>query len=144
MQNIAVKDLMIREPVYIAPAASLEEAACKMKEANCGVLPVGTADRLEGMITDRDIVIRALADGKGSGSQCVRDYMSPDVVFCHENDSLEAAATLMQENKISRLMVKDAKDRTTGILSFGDIIRQNSKGKEIAAIVKRAVKRKAA
>lgn len=142
--HMTVKDLIIPHPAFIDPDDTLEKAAGKMKGFNCGILPVGTADSLDGIITDRDIVIHALVNGKNHARDTVRNFMTPDVIYCHEDDRIEDAANLMQARKVNRLIVKDRKGRVAGILSFGDIMRYNAKGKEIAAIVRRAARRKVA
>ena len=132
-----VKDLMTPNPLLISPAATLEQAAKKMETVNCGALPVGTENKLSGIITDRDIVIRAIAHGKNPATVKVGACMTEKVYACNENDSLEEAAEVMQRYKVSRLVVKDKEGHVTGILSFGSILRNEADPKEIAGVVKR-------
>lgn len=139
-----VKDLMREDPVIISPDTTLQEAAEKMSAINCGVLPVGTAEKLEGIITDRDIVLRAVAKGKNAGKEKVRDYMTMGVCACQEGDTPDRAAGLMRENNINRVIVEDEDGRPCGILTFGHIIRKNDSMTEIATAIECAVGRKAA
>jgi CBS domain-containing protein len=105
---------------YIAnPDQSIIEAAKMMADCDCGALPVGENDRLVGMVTDRDIVIRALASGK---TDCtVRDVMSRDVKYCFEEDDVQDVARNMGDLQIRRLPVLNKDKRLTGIVSLGDI-----------------------
>ncbi|MDE3060039.1 MAG: CBS domain-containing protein [Pseudomonadota bacterium] len=132
------------DPAVISPDMSLQEAARKMAEIDCGVLPVGKGDDLEGIITDRDIVTRAVAKGKDVSREKVRDYMTEGVCYCSEDDSLADAAKSMQENQVARLMVKDDGGRTSGILSFGAILRKNDDSEEITEVVECATGKNAA
>ena len=131
-----VRELMTPDPLLISPKATLEQAAKKMETLNCGALPVGTESHLTGMITDRDIVIRALAHGKNPMTEKVSNCMTEDVYSCNEDDSLESAAEIMHHYKVSRLVVKDSDGKVSGILSFGSILRNEADPKEIATIVK--------
>ncbi|MXS84312.1 CBS domain-containing protein [Nitrosomonas oligotropha] len=118
--------------------ATLEEASKKMKEYSCGFLPAGVNHIPEGIITDRDIVIRALAEGKDPKNEKVCDYMTSDIYSCQETDTLEDAAIVMGANNISRLVVKDATDTICGILTFGRIIRKHDNKQEISDVVEKA------
>lgn len=144
MQNTKVKELMTEHPVLIKPGATLYEAARKMKNVDCGVLPVGTEDKLEGIITDRDIVIRAVSQGKDVKKEQVKDYMTKTVYACNEEDYLEDAADKMHDHAVSRLVVKNKQGKVTGILSFGGILRKNADADEVANVVKHATHRVAA
>lgn len=131
-----VKEMMTPNPEMIGPGATLQQAAKKMEAVNCGALPVGTENKLKGIITDRDIVIRAIAHGKNPATEKVGDYMSEQVYACNENDTLEDAAEKMQQHKVSRLIVKNKTGKVTGILSFGGLLRNEANPKEIASVVK--------
>lgn len=133
-----VKELMTPHPELISPGATLQEAARRMEIINCGALPVGTETQLKGIITDRDIVVRALAHGKSPKTAKVCDFMSEQVYACNENDTLEDAAEKMQQHKVSRLVVRNREGRVTGILSFGGILRSDANPKEVAGVVKHA------
>lgn len=103
-----------------SPDQSIREAARMMAQIDAGVLPVGENDRLAGMITDRDIAIRAVAAGKGPDTP-VRDVMSQEVKYCFEDDDLEDVAQEMAEYKVRRMPVLNRDKRLVGILSLGDI-----------------------
>lgn len=144
MKNTKIKDIMTSDIVLIAPSTTLKEAAVRMREIDCGVLPVGSADHLEGIITDRDIVIRAISKGKDIMTEKVKDYMTTPVFSCNEDDVLEDAAAKMRNHKVSRLVVKNSKGTVKGILSFGGILRKQADAEEIANIVKHTVGKSAA
>jgi CBS domain-containing protein len=116
-----LSDIMTSNPVVLAPDTVLREAAQKMRELDSGVMPVGDNDRLVGMLTDRDITVRATADGKDPNSTPVRDVMTSDVVYCFADDDIETAARTMEENQIRRVIVLDRDKRLVGIASLGDI-----------------------
>ncbi len=138
MTATRVKDLMECSPEMISPEATLQEAAQKMQKIDCGFLPVGTDKAPEGIITDRDIVIRAIADGKDPRTEKVRDYMTEEVCACTEDNSLEDAAKIMNENAVSRLVVKNAQGTICGVLTFGHILRTNDNRAETNTIVEQA------
>lgn len=143
MANKKVKELMETDLERISPEATLEEAARKMKECGCGFLPVGEEDSAEGIITDRDIVIRAVAEGKDPTRVTVRECMTGEVCVCKETDTLEEAAKIMSENNISRLVVKNDSENICGVLTFGRIIRTNDNPQETSAVVECATGKKA-
>ena len=89
MHNLKVKDFMTIDPIIIDPETSLQQAAETMKDIDCGMLPVGSKDRLRGVITDRDITLRAVCEGKHPMVEMVRDYMTSEVYACNEEDFLE-------------------------------------------------------
>lgn len=135
MQTVFVKDLMAKNPVFADPDDTLEDAAVEMKNVDCGVLPVGTKSNIKGMITDRDIIVRAVAAGKDPAKEKVRNYMTAKALFCNENDTIKDATETMKKNKVSRLIVKNDSDRISGILSFGHILRENTNAAEIADVI---------
>lgn len=105
----------------IAPENTLVEAAGLMRELDVGVLPVCDHDRLAGMVTDRDIVVRGVADGRDAYTSAVRDVMSPGVVYVLADQEVEEAARIMEEKQIRRLPVLNREKRLVGILSLGDV-----------------------
>lgn len=139
-----VKELMTADPVIISADTTLMEAAQKMKMIECGVLPVGSWEKLEGIITDRDIVIRAVADGLDMASSKVRDFMTAEVFYCNEEATLAEAAEEMRRHKVSRLAVKDDSGKACGIITFGAILRKDDSLREIGNVVECAVGKKAA
>lgn len=117
-----VSDVMTRGVECTRPDATLREAAGRMKELDVGALPVcGDNDRLVGMITDRDVTVRSTAAGSDPGAAHVRDVMTPDVVYCFEDQDVAEAARLMKESQIRRLVVLDRDKRLVGIVSLGDL-----------------------
>jgi CBS domain-containing protein len=118
---VQLKDIMTRDPVVLPPDATLKDAARRMRDLDSGVMPVGDNDRLVGMLTDRDITVRATAEGKDPNGTRVREAMSPDVVYCFEDDDVRAAAKKMEEHQIRRLIVLNRDKRLVGIVALGDI-----------------------
>jgi len=116
-----LSDIMTSNPVVLAPDTMLRDAAQKMRDLDSGVMPVGENDRLVGMLTDRDITVRATADGKDPNTTPVRDVMTSDVVYCFVDDDIEMAARTMEENQIRRVIVLDRDKRLVGIASLGDL-----------------------
>ena len=116
-----VKEVMTRSVACTSPGASLQEAAAKMKSLDVGVLPVcGNDDRLAGMITDRDIAIRAVAEGWDANRR-VGDILSEGITWCFEDQDVEEAARTMREKQIRRLAVLNRDKRFVGMVSLGDL-----------------------
>jgi CBS domain-containing protein len=116
-----LSDIMTGNPVVLGPDTVLREAAQKMRDLDSGVMPVGENDRLVGMLTDRDITVRATADGKDPNTTPVREVMSSNVVYCFADDDIELAARTMEEHQIRRLIVLNRDKRLVGIASLGDL-----------------------
>jgi CBS domain-containing protein len=116
-----IKEVMTRAVETVRPDQSIQEAAAKMKSIDVGPMPVVDGDRLVGMLTDRDIVVRAVADGRDARTTKVREAMTSDVVCCTEDDDVKDAAKKMKDRQIRRIVVVDAGQRVTGIVSLGDI-----------------------
>ena len=120
MQTLqTLKDLMTQNVQVIGPDDTIMAAASQMLEGNFGMLPVGENDRMIGTISDRDIAIRAVAQGK-DGSTKVREVMSERVIWAYEDDSVEKGAKLMSEHQIRRLPIVNAEKRLVGIVALGD------------------------
>lgn len=122
-----IKDIMCCTPTYIAPTATIQQAAQKMQELNCGFLPVGENDKLTGVVTDRDIATRACAQGYACDT-AVSKIISSKVLYCYETDSIETVAQNMAENQVRRLVVLNNKDakRLVGVVSVCDIATATS------------------
>lgn len=114
-----IKDLMSRDVQVIDANATIQEAAQQMRKGNFGMMPVGENDRMIGAISDRDIAIRAIADGKDSSTK-VREVMSERIVWAYEEDSVDDAAKLMSTHQIRRLPVVNTEKRLVGIVALGD------------------------
>jgi CBS domain-containing protein len=120
-----VSDYMTRDVTVVSPNDTLQQAAKVMGQIDSGVLPVGENDRLVGMITDRDIAIRAVAEGKDPAQTRVRDVMTAEVRYCYEDDAVGDASDIMSELQIRRLPVINREKRLVGILSLADIARED-------------------
>lgn len=144
MHSTPVKDLMEDRLIMISPDASLSEAAKKMKEMNCGSLLVGDRSRPEGIITDRDMIVRAVARDADPAEERVRDHMTGFILSCKTSDTLADAAQSMREHGVSRLVVTDEDGRACGLLSFGRILRNHDDTDELSGIITNATGRKTA
>ena len=116
-----IKDVMTKSVETVRPDQTLQEAASRMKSLDVGPMPVCENDHLVGMLTDRDIVVRAAAEGRDVRTTKVRDAMTPDVAVCSEDDDVKDAADTMKQRQIRRLVVVDGQKRVAGIVSLGDI-----------------------
>ncbi|MDQ8727964.1 CBS domain-containing protein [Bradyrhizobium sp. LHD-71] len=123
-----VSDAMTRE-VYVAdPEETVQQAAMAMAGIDVGVLPVRENDRLVGMITDRDIAIRGVAEGRGLGAK-VRDVMTREVIYCFEDQDVEDVTRNMGDIQVRRLPVVNREKRLVGILSLGDLALTDGNGR---------------
>jgi CBS domain-containing protein len=116
-----VSEVMTRAVDVISPEATLDEAAERMKRLDVGPLPVCDGDRLLGMITDRDITVRATAESRDPNTTRVSEIMTPEVVFTYEDEDVKEAAKLMQEHQLRRLVVLNRDKKLVGIVSLGDL-----------------------
>ena len=115
-----VREVMTRDVAVVHPDSTLQEAADRMRQLDVGPLPVCDNDRLVGMITDRDITVRSTAEGLDPWTAQVREAMTPEVVYCSEDDDVAEAARLMNEKQVRRLPVLDRNRRLVGIVSLCD------------------------
>jgi CBS domain-containing protein len=116
-----VKDIMTSGAICVGPNENLTEAARMMGELDVGALPICDNDRLAGMITDRDITVRAVGQGRDPQTTKVRDAMSEGIVFIYEDQDVEEAARIFETKKIRRLPVLNRAKRMVGIVSLGDL-----------------------
>jgi CBS domain-containing protein len=116
-----IRDIMTPDVETVRPDDTLQEAAMRMKDRDIGPLPVCQRDRIVGILTDRDITVRAVAKGLDPRSTRVSEVMSQPVVHCYDDDDEEDAARLMQEQQVRRILVVDSDDRLVGIVSLGDL-----------------------
>jgi CBS domain-containing protein len=122
-----VSEAMTREVRVASPGQSIREVAKIMAEIDAGAMPVGDNDRLVGMITDRDIAIRAVAQGKGPDTP-VRDVMSTEqVLFCYDDEELDHVAKNMSEQQVRRLPVVNREKRLVGIVSLGNLAQNEGR-----------------
>jgi CBS domain-containing protein len=115
-----VSEIMTSDVRIASPEMTIQEAARTMADIDAGFLPVGDNDRLVGTITDRDIAIRAVAEGKGPDTK-VRDVMTRDVKYCFEDDDVSGIAQNMAEIQVRRLPVVNRDKRLVGVVSLGDL-----------------------
>ena len=115
-----VREAMSDDVQIASPNQTIREAATLMAKIDAGILPVGDNDRLVGMISDRDIAVRAIALGKGPDTP-VREVMSGDVKYCFEEDDVDDVAQNMADIKVRRLPVLNKSKRLVGIVSLGDL-----------------------
>lgn len=116
-----VSQIMTPEVETVAPEAALQDAAGCMREIDVGVLPVCDGERLVGMLTDRDIILRAVAEGRDPRTTRVRDVMSEEVRYAFDDQDVEEAVQLMNEHQVRRLPVLNRQKRLIGIVSLGDV-----------------------
>jgi predicted transcriptional regulator len=123
-----VKDAMHKHVEWVSPDTPIGKIAKIMCDEDIGSVPIGENDRLVGMVTDRDITCRAVAQNMSPAKTTARDVMSKGIVYCRDSDDLEDALKVMRSKQLRRLPVIDANKRMVGILALGDISRTaNSK-----------------
>ena len=115
-----LKELMTHDVKTITPDKSIQEAAKLMRDGNFGMLPVEENDRMIGAISDRDIAVRAVAEGKDFSTK-VRDVMSTGIAWAFEDETVEEAVAIMSERQVRRLPVVNRAKRLVGIVALGDL-----------------------
>jgi len=128
-----VSKCMTRDVQLVNPTQSIRDAARMMAEIDAGALPVGQDDRLVGMITDRDIAVRAVAEGKSPDTP-IREVMSREVLYCFDDQELKDIARNMGEMKVRRLPVLNRDKRLVGIVSLGDLARKEEPSLTASAV----------
>lgn len=116
-----IAEVMTRNPEWIRPETTVESAAARMRDLDTGFIPVGDGVRLQGVITDRDIAIRAVAEGLDAATAPVEDVMTPTVIYCYDDQDVQKAADVMAEKQVRRLIVLNRDKKLTGIVSLGDL-----------------------
>jgi CBS-domain-containing membrane protein len=120
-----IKEVMTRDVDTIAPDTTLEVAARHMRDRDIGSLPVGENDKLVGMVTDRDIVLNAVATARDPTTTTARDVMSPKMLYCFEDQSVEDVLANMADVQVRRLPVVNREKRLVGIVSIGDLAKKS-------------------
>lgn len=120
-----ISEVMTRDTKLVNPNDTVQHAAKLMKACDCGVLPVAEGDRLVGMITDRDIAVRCVAEGKGPDTK-VRDAMTQELKYCFEDHEISHVCANMSEIQVRRLPVVDRNKRLVGIVSLSDLARRSA------------------
>jgi CBS domain-containing protein len=129
-----VRDVMSREVEVLEPGITVDEASRRMAARDAGAMPVGENDRLVGMLTDRDVVVRVVAANRDPAAITVREAMTPEVEWCFEDDALETAGARMAERKVRRLAVLNRDRRLVGIVSVGDLAREEAGRATVTAL----------
>ena len=132
-----VKDMMHKGAECVAPNATLQQVARKMRDHDIGAIPVCEGGKPMGIVTDRDVTIRALANGKDSGTLLAKDVMSKNLVFCRDTEEAEDAIRIMEDNQVRRLPVLDEAQKVVGMVSLGDI--SHALSRDLAGEVTKAV-----
>lgn len=126
-----VNEVMTSAVDLAGPEMPIREAAANMRDDNLGALPVGEDDRLIGMVTDRDIVARAISDGWDPDAT-VRNVLSEEIYYCFEDEALDRAGQLMAEHQIRRLPVLNRDKRLVGMVAVSDLARAGDDGRQAA------------
>jgi CBS domain-containing protein len=132
-----VNEIITRNPEVIRPDVVLVDAAQKMKSLDIGMLPVCDGDRLVGMITDRDITVLGVAQGCDPKTTRVREVMSPEVIYCFDDEDVKDVARTMEEKQVRRLPVLNREKRLVGIVSLGDLAVRAGKEKLASEVLER-------
>jgi CBS domain-containing protein len=131
--DMRVAEVMTRDVRLIEPNQTIRDAARLMAEMDAGIMPVREGDRLVGMITDRDIAVRAVAQGRGPDT-AVREVMTDEVKYCYEDDDTNDVARNMADIQVRRLPVLTREKRLVGIISLGDMALSDEAGKAGEAV----------
>ena len=131
-----LKEVMTPGVEVIAPEATLQQAAAKMRRLNIGPLPVCDGDQLVGMLTDRDITVRAVAEGCDPTSTTVREAMTPDIAYCFDDQAIEDAIQMMEQYQIRRLPILDRDKRLVGMVSLGDLAVSSGDQQQVGETLK--------
>jgi CBS domain-containing protein len=131
-----VAEIMTRHTEVVPSDFVLRDAALKMQQFDVGTLPIKDGDRLVGMLTDRDITVRAIAEGRDPTKTQVREVMTPQVVYCFEDQDVSEVAKVMQEKQIRRLPILNREKRLVGIVSLGDLAVHSGKEKLVSKTIK--------
>jgi CBS domain-containing protein len=131
-----IAKIMTRDPEVVRSDGFLKDAALRMQQLDVGMLPIIDGNQLVGVLTDRDITVRATAKGRDPTTTQVREVMTPQVVYCFEDQEVSEAAKLMQERQIRRLPILNQKNRLVGIVSLGDVAVHSGAEKVVSETIK--------
>jgi CBS domain-containing protein len=123
---MTIKDIMSKNVQTVTPDTFLNEVARRMQRSDCGSVIVVENDRLVGVITDRDLALRCIADSHHPAETKARQVMTSEILYCRDSDNTEDVARNMTENKVRRLPVLDKDKRLVGIISLGDLASHSS------------------
>lgn len=139
--NMLVKEIMSEKPDSLTENSTLTQAAEEMQKHDFGFIPIKRDNQVVGVVTDRDIIIRAISKGKDPNKTILRDAMTKDIHFCHEEDDINKAAQMMCNLQINRLAVYDKNEHLSGVISIGDIVR-NTKDINLCGKITEAIHEK--
>lgn len=128
-----VSEIMTKQVGVVSPDTTLVEAAKLMAREDVGALPIGQGRDLLGMLTDRDIVVRGIAEERDALETQVRDVMTPELIFVFDDQDVQQAAFLMSSRQVRRLPVLDRKRRLVGIVSLGDLAKHDPNDERLSA-----------
>jgi len=138
-----VRDVMVRDVMTIDANATLQEAAQMMRDGNVGVLPVVEGGQLRGIVTDRDLVVRGMADGAVPAMRRVAECATWNIVCAHEDSSLDEAMEVMADSQIGRLPIVDADNRVIGIVTLSSLALRSPKQADALETAQEVSKRSA-
>jgi CBS domain-containing protein len=118
-----VSDVMTRTVDFLDPGETVQSAATRMAELDVGAILIGSADAIEGILTDRDIIVRVVVEGRHPAEVLARDVMTPDVVACRAADSVEEAFAAMREGQFRRMPVLDDDGKPIGVVTLSDLAK---------------------
>jgi CBS domain-containing protein len=121
-----VREIMSSPVKQISSSAMVSEAADKMKTFDVGALPILEDNKIVGMLTDRDIVVRTIAMDMDPKMTVIKDIFTPEVLCCFEEDDISTAAKIMEDNQVRRLVVLDNEKTVVGMISLGDLALKTS------------------
>jgi CBS domain-containing protein len=121
-----IKDVMTSDVSFVSPDTPVAEIARRMRDEDIGALPVTENDRMIGMVTDRDIVVRCVASGSVEGATA-RTAMSPRVLYCYEDQSVNEILENMAEQQVRRMPVVNREKRLVGVVSIGDLSQKSQR-----------------
>lgn len=132
-----IKEIMAVDPETLDPEDTIEEAAQVLSDADVGSAPVVSNEMVLGVLTDRDIVVRAVAEGQNTKTTRVQAILTPGAIHCYEDDDVSEAARLMAEHQIRRVVVLTAENKLAGVLSLADIATDTEHGSKVLEEVSR-------
>jgi CBS domain-containing protein len=127
-----VSDVMTRAVDFVDPTATVQAAAIQMAELDVGAVIVGTADRIEGILTDRDIIVRLVVEGLNPARIGVRDIMTPDVISCRADEDVEQAFAAMREGQFRRMPVLNGEGKLVGVVTMSDLAKHVESPEKVA------------
>tara|TARA_B100000508_G_C11459958_1_gene278725 strand:- start:1037 stop:1495 length:459 start_codon:yes stop_codon:yes gene_type:complete len=122
-----IKDVMSQNFKWMEPDSPVSQVAQQMRDMDCGFIPLAENDRMIGMVTDRDIAIRGIAEGKSPADTPAREIMTPKTYYCYDDQDVEEVCNNMGEIQVRRLPVVNRDKRLVGIVSMGDLAQSASR-----------------